>query len=82
MDQILEAIQKMNENFSNELKEIKSDIKAMKNQLDRIELNGNEDVIGMLIEVKKQTSNLNTDITNLAGKVGVHDMIINRLSNI
>lgn len=50
-------------------------------RLDRIERSQNEDVLVLLKQVKKNTGDIERDIEYISGKVGKHELEINRLKH-
>ncbi|MGD2330703.1 hypothetical protein [Bacillus amyloliquefaciens] len=60
--------------------EIEKEFKAVNEKLDRIEAGQPEDFTAVLDRIKKNTDVINQDIEHLAGKVGKHDMILDRLT--
>lgn len=63
-----------------DMKELKQGMKDMQVQLDRIEQHGNDDVVAMLRKMDKDHKALNKDVEYLAGRVGNHDMQLDRIT--
>lgn len=60
--------------------EVKEEFKEVREQLDRMESDQPNDITALLSKIEKNTNVLSEDLEFLAGKVGKHEMIIDRIN--
>ncbi|MFZ3588929.1 hypothetical protein ACOI1C_06515 [Bacillus sp. DJP31] len=80
MDQILKAIQQLEQKFDSKFDKVTTQLDRMETTINNIAQTANEDTVAILKKIDKNTKNINRDIEFLSEQSGKHEMYLNRLS--